>query len=294
MRWAFGDDWKGCGRKPSTNPMRPLLSVVFISYRRVDLLARAYASFLRVNTYQPVELIVADDGSPPEDQKKIKDMKFDRYVLGSRNRGLGANNNAGLLAARGKYILMLQDDWETTAAAADYLERAVDVLEADPEIGMVRFYGDTDLCPLLRREVGGTPYWVCDHKSSEYRSRKLLYRHIYGDTPHMRRSTLNEREEIGLYPEGLAMEETEESYALRFDQQEKYYIAFLYEKLQPLFLHLGDERSHRIGKMRYRLDQVLISLAACLRLRRGNPLYEMGKSVWFSLKKSLIRARLLR
>jgi GT2 family glycosyltransferase len=106
--------------------------------------------FLRHNTYRPVELIVADDGSSPAEQQAIRDIGFDVYILSPRNRGLGANNNAGLRAAKGKYILMMQDDWKMTPAASGKIEQAIDILEADNTVGMIRFCGDPEPFPLTK------------------------------------------------------------------------------------------------------------------------------------------------
>ncbi len=270
--------------------MRPLLSVVFVSFKRVDLLTIAHRSFLRHNGYSPVELIVTDDGSSPAEQAGIRTLPFEVYRLSPNNRGLGANMNAGLAAARGKHILVMQDDWETTALAGPAIGQAVDVLEADGEVGMVRFYGDPGAFPLLPRHAGEVVYWVADHGSPRYRP----HPHIYSDTPHVRRAALNDEAVLGLYREDVPMEETEQDYAERFDRQARYKVAFLSPVPTPFFLHLGEARSYRTFKLRYRLDNALISIAQGLGIRRGSSLHVRLKGLWTSVRRMLIAYRILR
>ena len=43
-----------------------LVSVLVISYRRPRLLARTVESFLQTTSYPTLELMLADDGSPPK------------------------------------------------------------------------------------------------------------------------------------------------------------------------------------------------------------------------------------
>ena len=87
------------------------LSIIFITYKRFILLEKSLNELLININYESKETIVSDDGSPEKVQKKIKKLPFDKFILSRKNRGLGANNNAGLKAAEGEYILMVQDDW---------------------------------------------------------------------------------------------------------------------------------------------------------------------------------------
>ena len=79
-----------------------------------------------------LEVVIADDGSGPEIQAKIRTLPADVFALSPENQGLGPNNNNGIAHCKGKYILMIQDDWECFGPP-DYLSNAVWVLEANPQ-----------------------------------------------------------------------------------------------------------------------------------------------------------------
>ena len=148
----------------------PLLSVVFITYKRVDLLEKSLRAFMSHCNYNPIEFIVADDGSSANEQIKIRTLPFDKYILSPKNKGLGANQNAGLNNASGKYILMLQDDWELTDCSG-IIQQAISILEHDSEIGIINLCTDPSRLPLIERQIIGDlkKYWVCDHHSDAYK-----------------------------------------------------------------------------------------------------------------------------
>ena len=268
----------------------PLLSVIFITYQRLDLLRRTCSAFECRVTYPRLEWIVCDDGSPRAMQEGIRRLPFDRYLLSPENRGLGANNNAGLRAATGRYILMMQDDWDATPLASAAIERALAILEHDNEVGMVRFYpGAIGHYPLEARRLGGVEYFVCDHRSPGYDPRHP----VYSDTPHIRKAEMNDPALLGLYRENVPMETSEQDYSDRFDRQSRYRIAFLDRGESVIFIHTGSAHSHRTSKLRYRLDRALLALAAGLGLQRESTLYGRLRSVWFAVRDWLIERRLL-
>lgn len=88
-----------------------------------------------------VELIVVDDGSTDEGTRKEMDELTAQgiKVLRQQNRGLAAARNAGILASQGQYILPLDADNRLRPA---YIDHAVRILEADPQVGVV--YGDAE------------------------------------------------------------------------------------------------------------------------------------------------------
>ena len=110
----------------------PRVSVLFITYRRVDFLRMALEAFLRNTDYPNLEIVIADDGSGPEIQAEIRTLPANVFALLPKNRGLGANNNNGIRHCSGKYILMIQDDCEC-CGPSDYLRNTVQVMEANPE-----------------------------------------------------------------------------------------------------------------------------------------------------------------
>ena len=270
----------------------PLLSVVFITYKRVDLLEKSLRAFMSHCNYNPIEFIVADDGSSANEQIKIRTLPFDKYILSPKNKGLGANQNAGLNNASGKYILMLQDDWELTDCSG-IIQQAISILEHDSEIGIINLCTDPSRLPLIERQIIGDlkKYWVCDHHSDAY---KLSDFYVYSDTPHLRRAILNQPSVLGLYREDRSMEETERDYELRFDHQSEFKIAFLTPYCPSFFNNLGVAQSFREKKLRYKLDNYLLILVRFLRLNKNSQIYKILRSIWYNLKYAMIYLRILK
>lgn len=241
----------------------PLVSVVFVTYERPDLLRRTLLTFRSNTAYPNLELIVADDGSGPATQAAIRAMPFDLFKLASRNRGLGANLNAGLEAARGDFVLVLQDDWDCHGPP-DYLRRAVELLRSRPDIGIVRFYG----APLPQEESGGglAPGGMVRSDAEGPLG--------YSDTPHLRSRACLER--LGSYREDLWMEDCELEYVARFSGQGEFGVAALRDSYNKVFVHTGEERSHRTGSRRHRIFSALARLAEPLK-RRAPRLHAAGR-----------------
>lgn len=109
----------------SVDTIRPKVSVIITGYNHGEFLADAIQSVQR-QTYQPVEIIVVDDGSTdntPEVARRFPDVKY----LYQANSGLSAARNTGVRASVGKYVVFLDaDDWlynEAIAINLNHLKR---------------------------------------------------------------------------------------------------------------------------------------------------------------------------
>lgn len=212
---------------------RPLVSVVIIGYRRPDLLRRTVSSFLVMNTYPNVELILADDGSPADMVRQMKDLPFDRFVGSDRNTGLGANSNRGLRAARGEFVLQLQDDWDCRGPKG-FLEASIDVMQEWSDLGFLRLRTpQPDLTFSIRRARGGQVVRVYDA------AQPFPNPFLYTDTPHLKSRAAIER--LGPYLESAYMARTEIDMRDRFNRQSDVRAAFI-EGIDA-FEHIGGESS---------------------------------------------------
>jgi hypothetical protein len=114
------------------------VSVATPCYEQGTLLVEAIASVERTAPAN-CELIIVNDGSSQPWTLEILGLLrgLGYYVLDQAHQGLSAARNAAISVARGRYVLPLDDD---NRLRAGYLEGAIDVLDAHPEVGVV--YGD--------------------------------------------------------------------------------------------------------------------------------------------------------
>lgn len=104
-----------------------LISVIIPSYNRERTIERAINSVLE-QSYSKYEIIIIDDASTDNTVEIIKRIKRNEIILlvNDTNKGACYSRNAGIEAARGKYIAFLDsdDEWEKT-----FLAEQVDILK---------------------------------------------------------------------------------------------------------------------------------------------------------------------
>jgi glycosyltransferase involved in cell wall biosynthesis len=113
----------------------PVVSVVVPCYNQGQFLQETLAS-VEAQSFRDFEIIVVDDGSTfPETIRTIDDLDSRRVlIVRTKNQGLAEARNAGIRQAKGKYILPLDAD---DKIAPTYLEKAVRILDENPQIGIV-------------------------------------------------------------------------------------------------------------------------------------------------------------
>ncbi len=111
----------------------PLVSIVIPTHNRHELLAEALASCDRQSYSGPIEILIADDASsPPITPSSLPVCRFPIYIVHhSTPKGGAAAKNLGVQAARGKYLVFLDDD---DLLAPGYVEDALTALRMHPEI----------------------------------------------------------------------------------------------------------------------------------------------------------------
>ncbi|MGI6169131.1 MAG: glycosyltransferase family 2 protein [Christensenellales bacterium] len=89
---------------------RPLVSIVVPAYRTdKDMLEQMIGSVLD-QTYDRVELCIADGGSDMPYMEEVFQRSGVRYVMLGENRGIAGNSNAALELAQGDYVGLLDHD----------------------------------------------------------------------------------------------------------------------------------------------------------------------------------------
>lgn len=114
-----------------------LISIIVPVYNVEQYLMRCVDS-VRKQTYQNLEIILVDDGSPdrcPEICEEIKTIDSRVKVIHKKNGGLGFARNSGLEEATGQYVTFIDsDDW----ISEDHIEnlyREAKRTDADAVIG---------------------------------------------------------------------------------------------------------------------------------------------------------------
>jgi glycosyltransferase involved in cell wall biosynthesis len=84
-------------------------SVVIPTFNRLGMLLEALGS-VDAQTYRNYEIIVSDDGSTDGTLDYLRSVRPDIRVVEAGGKGAGGARNAGILAAKGKYICLLDSD----------------------------------------------------------------------------------------------------------------------------------------------------------------------------------------
>jgi glycosyltransferase involved in cell wall biosynthesis len=108
------------------------VSVIIPVFNRKLYLPEALASILE-QTYQPLEIILIDDGSTDASAEVIKDFPSVRYFY-QTNSGAATARNRGVELAQGNFLAFLDSDDLWTK---DKLARQMTVLATTPEIDIV-------------------------------------------------------------------------------------------------------------------------------------------------------------
>jgi GT2 family glycosyltransferase len=120
--------------KARVDASEPLVSIVIATWnRRLDVLETIRSVYGQ--DYPRFEIIVVDnastDGTADELRASFPDVKL---ICLPENRGASGGRNAGMVQARGKYILCLDSDASPEQAPC---EPSSDAFEDDPSVGAV-------------------------------------------------------------------------------------------------------------------------------------------------------------
>lgn len=113
------------------------VSVIVTSYNKAPYLASALDSVLD-QTYEPLEILVVDDGSTDETRQVIAEFGSRVIAIFQANRGASAARNTGIHRAQGELLAFLDGDdlWER-----EKLRRQVEVAELNPYVGLIAVDG---------------------------------------------------------------------------------------------------------------------------------------------------------
>ncbi len=205
--------------------MEPTLSVIFFSYNRTGYLDHALARFLATCSFPraQMEIIICDDGSQDPHQSMLPLVAARHGVdrlLQLPHRGPGASFNAGIRAARGQYLLHLEDDW-ALARDAMFVQASLALLAARPNLAAVRLFKLRAFNMDTETRLVETPTDL-----GPVRSLRLSGNfNVYSNNPHLKPRRFHE--EFGYYLEDASGPDTERDFCRRFLAQTHWEIHLL-------------------------------------------------------------------
>jgi len=123
------------------------VSIITVNFNQPLVTEQLLQSIFTQNTYNPLEIIVVDNGSTqdpvPAWKEKYPAVQFIRSEV---NLGFAGGNNLGIQLAKGQYYFLVNNDTEFTEGLVPKL---VSVLDEHPEVAVVspriRFYYEPDV-----------------------------------------------------------------------------------------------------------------------------------------------------
>ncbi|NML14166.1 glycosyltransferase [Azohydromonas caseinilytica] len=131
----------------------PDVSIIIPAYGKVDVTLRCLAALHRFPPTMPYEVIVVEDASGEADAERVGLVPGVRFVVNKQNLGFLRSCNAAAQMARGRYLLLLNNDTQVMAEAVDALRRTFD---AHPQAGLV---GSKLIYPDGRLQEAGGIVW---------------------------------------------------------------------------------------------------------------------------------------
>ena len=113
----------------------PLISVITLNWNTTEVTCEFLRSVRERNTYKNIEVIVVDNGSAQDPSSAcLAVYPGVKIILTGENLGFSGGNNRGIVAARGEYLFIVNNDTEFTPGL---LEGLLEVFEGYPDAGIV-------------------------------------------------------------------------------------------------------------------------------------------------------------
>jgi O-antigen biosynthesis protein len=132
----------------------PVVSILVLNYNRADQLLECLESIRTHTNDVPYELIVADNASTDRAPELLRRLDNARVLPFRENLGFVRGNNAAAGHARGRHLLLLNND---TIVTRGWLLRLVQTTETWPRCGAA---GPRFLCTDGRLQEAGTMCWA--------------------------------------------------------------------------------------------------------------------------------------
>ncbi|MBN4081096.1 glycosyltransferase [Caldithrix abyssi] len=228
---------------------KPLVSIVMLTYNALKYTKKCIRS-IQKHTHCPHEVIFVDNGSKDGTRAYLGQLAKDHpeyhFILNEKNKGFAAGNNQGVKAARGEYVMLLNND---VLVSDGWLGQLVRSLEKDEGIGMVgpitNFISGRQMIKDVSYENDNEFYEFARLVRENNKGRITPRRRIAGFAVLMRKALY---EEIGGLDESFGIGNYEDD-DLCIRIREAGYVIMVDESV---FIHHYGSRTFKANKINYR------------------------------------------
>ena len=121
------------GWLPAKFEPMPTASLIVLNWRGEQATSRCVASLHRLEGAEECEILVVDNESTAHSRRALAHLEGVKVVPLAENRGFAGGMNAGIAAARGRFVALFNNDLVVGSA---WLTQGLQVLE-DPAVGIV-------------------------------------------------------------------------------------------------------------------------------------------------------------
>lgn len=110
------------------------LSIIILTMNAINHIENCLTSLAENSADLKIEIIISDNYSTDGTAEFVKENFTDIIFIQGDNRGYGAGNNRGIKIAKGRYLLILNDD---TVILDNGLEKMVRFMDANKDVGLL-------------------------------------------------------------------------------------------------------------------------------------------------------------
>lgn len=244
----------------------PDVTIVICTYNRYKTIRKTMAALIKYLDYpkDKIHVLIADDHTGDDYLERLSNLKdFNHWHTGfietPENCGWGCNVNYALSQVATDYVFFLEDDYVLTIPLD--LRIGVAMLEVSDFMGMIRYRGTAGGHYILHHLEANLGKFLPDHRQGNggLVNGRVTYclldnaspsLYIYTHGPHLKRLNFHSGEHYGMYPEGLKLGATEETYAKHVKNRMKEApnqvpaIAILPEWITMQWDHIGKSYQH--------------------------------------------------
>jgi glycosyltransferase involved in cell wall biosynthesis len=209
----------------------PGVTLLITHYNRSQSLERLLKAFENEGI-QFESVVVSDDGSDVFHKERVSELsgQYDfRVIASEENKGLGHCLNKGQDAIITPLTLYVQEDFIPTEAFKGACKAAIELIQEDPNLDIVRFFSNFRY-PYLKPYKKGFSKMFLPTLAINY---KKIY--LYSDGPHLRRSNFPEK--FGPYRENVHGDRMEYWMCISFIKNGGN--GLFYDDYHSLFLHIN-------------------------------------------------------